>query len=127
MRIGDLSLRAECILASYVGWPHIHAAATLELLCSECLYLGDSKLHQEVARELSKLELYQEIAGKLAAASQGPLFSWKDVAKLSVSDPALVLEQLRSHALYDAAALWVKLHVFPDSCRLVRHHHVRMF
>ncbi|XP_077537379.1 zinc finger FYVE-type containing 26 spastizin [Haemaphysalis longicornis] len=114
MRIKDLPLRSECVLAHYVRWPDVHARQTLETLQSECLYQGNMELHAKVSEELDRFNLYQEIADNIENDDQ--LCTWKDAALKSASEPLSVLQRLSDCSLYSIASRWSGLHAVRKEC-----------
>lgn len=117
MRIRDLRLRFDCMLANYVHWPDTHAFETLETLKSECLYAGNVELHEEVSEELDRFKLYQEIAENLMrCGDEEQHCTWKDIALKSASDPLFVLQKLSKFSLYDIASRWSGLHTVGSEC-----------
>lgn len=117
MRIKDLPLRSDCVLANYVRWPDVHARQTLETLQSECLYQGEEALHRKVSEELDRFNLYQEIAENIEShASDDQLCTWKDAALKSASDPLFVLQRLSDCSLYSIASRWSDLHAVHREC-----------
>uniref|UniRef100_A0A131YW54 Zinc finger FYVE domain-containing protein 26 n=1 Tax=Rhipicephalus appendiculatus TaxID=34631 RepID=A0A131YW54_RHIAP len=116
MRIRDLRLRFDCMLANYVHWPDMHALEALEVLKSECLYAGDVELLKEVSEELDRFNLYQEIAENLRRCGDEEHCSWKDIALKSASDPLFVLQKLYKFSLCDIASRWSDLHTVSAEC-----------
>ncbi|KAK8765076.1 hypothetical protein V5799_032316 [Amblyomma americanum] len=123
MRIRDLPLRFDCVLANYVHWPDNHALEALEALKSECQYVGNTELHKKASAELDRFNLYQEIAEKLATDGEGDddqPCTWKDIALKSTSEPLFVLQKLFDFSLYDLSCRWSDLHtVGRDCCNIV--------
>lgn len=120
MRIRDLSLRFDCVLANYVHWPDKHALEALEALKSECQYVGNTELLKKASQELDRFNLYQEIAEKLMTSSgegeDNQPCTWKDIALKSTSEPLFVLQKLLDFSLYDVSCQWSDLHTVGREC-----------
>ncbi|XP_064484118.1 zinc finger FYVE domain-containing protein 26-like isoform X2 [Ornithodoros turicata] len=117
--IRDLNSKAECVLANYIRWPDNHGVSTLKKVLAECSPESQSSLHERLSRELFKITLYKEIKEQLTDTSHGAFGSWRDVARYSLSDPALVLEQLSDGGCYECATQWADLHDVPLHCQAV--------
>lgn len=119
LRIEDPKSRAECILANYIRWPDEEGVAALETVFADCSSKAESKLCLKLRRELEKVALYKEVEEKLKSAPSSAFSSWRDVARHSLSDPALVLEQLSVGGCYEHAVRWAELHEVPTHCHAV--------